>query len=88
MIECCLGDFLGTLISIIYALASHSLCESGYIPTPSATQGLVWILSAIKAWVTVEWIVFTDNFNVVYFSISTSYELLCTNRKFHVHPPL
>ena len=44
-------------------------------------------LSTIKAWVTVEWTVFIDNLNVVYFSISTSYEhLLCTNRKFHLYP--
>ena len=44
-------------------------------------------LSAIKAWVSVGCMVFTDNLNAVYFSISTSYELLlCINRKFDLHP--
>ena len=46
------------------------------------------VLSAVKAWVTVECRVFTDNFNAIYFSNCTSYELLCTNRKFHLHPLL
>ena len=53
---------------------------------------LEWVeimLSAIKARVSVGCTVFIDNLNVVYFSISTSYELLlCINRKFDLHPLL
>ena len=52
-----------------------------FIPKPKKLN-IHQLLSAIKAWVSVGCMAFTDNLNAVYFSISTSYELLlCINRK-------
>ena len=75
-----LGDF-----SVTVATYRHLMLHNSDEKCP-VMMGPI-LLSAIKAWVSVGCTVFTDNLNAVYFSISTSYELLlCINRKFDLHP--